>query len=193
MPSSTHAPSSGTRPSSTNTSASRILVLSRWNTAWRLSSGVVGRPVALDALREEDIEANDLEPVREFEVGASLSLREQWSCEVDQLVSTSSENQTDHRASTPAHGGQPVPAIQGSSGPSAVPPPAAPGQRARSTLRRRRGRPRPSERLPGPQGWGSDRDRSSSSRPEPCRRLRSRVPSRPEGRLHSPSPVWPLL
>src|SRR5215208_8477999 len=91
MPSSTHAPSSGTRPSSTNrnTSASRILVLSRWNMAWRRSSGghrVVGRSVALDAvaLREEDIEAKGLKPLRKPEVEAPLSLREQWSCEVDQ-------------------------------------------------------------------------------------------------------------
>src|SRR5215208_6648266 len=132
------------------------------------------------------LEANGLEPVRKFEVEAPLSLRDQWSCEVDQHVTTGSENQTGHIASTPGCGGHPVPASQGSSGPSAVLPPAAPGRRARSILRRRRGGPLPNERLPGPQVWGSDRDRSSSSRPGPCCRHRSRAPSRPEGRRHSP-------
>src|SRR5918997_2565522 len=110
MPSSTHAPSSGTCPSSTNrkTSASRILVLSRWNMARRRSSGViVGRPIALDTvpLREENVEAKGLKPVRKPEVEAPLSLREQWSRQVDQqarhlrrMASTNSENRTDHRA-----------------------------------------------------------------------------------------------
>src|SRR5215203_5292613 len=112
---------------------------------------VVGRPVALDAvaLREEDIEAHGHESVRKFEVEAPLSFREQWSCEVDQHVSTNFETQTVHRASTPGHGGHPVPASQGSSGPSAALPPAAPGQRARSTLQRRRSRPKPSDLTAG--------------------------------------------
>src|SRR5829696_1944176 len=192
MPSSTHAPSSGIRPSSTNTNTSDRGSCSYLSGTWRGASlrghRVVGRPVVLDAvaLWEEDIEAHGLESVRKFEVEAPLSLREQWSCEVDQHVSTSSENQTGHRVSTRGYVGHPVPAIQGSSGPSAVLPPAAPGRRAQSILRRRRGRPQPNERLPGPQGWGSDGGRSGSSRPEPCRPHRSRAPSPPEGRRHTP-------